>query len=134
MEFKTAQELIDAWDAGETIWSIEMGGLGPGYEQALQVAAIEMTRKAIYFKQCGDKEKDTEVFTMLCDEALKLIDDKLGGLSGAQYGAARYLAWNWITKGPETLYKIYRDAEKEGKENRMIQVSNMWPHITKEGK
>ena len=29
-----AAEQLRRWDAGDSIWTVEMGGLGPGYEQA----------------------------------------------------------------------------------------------------
>ncbi len=31
---ENAKEAVEIWDKGGTLWSIEMGGLGPGYEQA----------------------------------------------------------------------------------------------------
>src|SRR5271166_5092790 len=39
-----AKEQLRRWDNGDSIWSIEMGGFGPGYEQALQICAIEIVR------------------------------------------------------------------------------------------
>jgi len=41
----TAQEALAKWDAGETLTSIEMGGIGPGYEQAIQIAIFEYIRR-----------------------------------------------------------------------------------------
>lgn len=32
---KDAQEWLSRWDEGRSVWSISMGGFGPGYEQAL---------------------------------------------------------------------------------------------------
>lgn len=42
-----AREQLRQWDGGGAIWSIEIGGLGPGYEQAIQVLAIEIVRDEI---------------------------------------------------------------------------------------
>src|SRR6266403_1363829 len=39
-----AAEWLRRWDEGRSVWSIEMGGMGPGYEQAIQVVAAEVVR------------------------------------------------------------------------------------------
>ena len=44
---ETAAEMVETWDTGELVWSISMGGLGPGYEQAIQVLAIELMRDLV---------------------------------------------------------------------------------------
>jgi hypothetical protein len=90
---KTATELVEAWDRGEIVWTISMGGLGPGYEQALQIAAVEFARAGKDMSRTENDKADAERFDGICSEVMKTIDDKLGGLSGAQYGAAKWLAW-----------------------------------------
>lgn len=129
MTHTTVVELLAAWDAGDTIWSIELGGLGPGYEQAIQVAAIEMARKAKDWKPTGDDKADNDSFTALCDEAIKSIDDQLLGLSGAQFGAARWLAHRWIVEGPAHLMERARADKRD-----TIQVSNQWPVVSSRGR
>ena len=127
---KTADELIEAWDRGETILTIEMGGLGPGYEQAIQIAAVAFARVGRSYKPTGDDKADSDAFRVLCDAALKSFDKKIGGMSGAQYGAATWLAWRWCHGGgPEKLIADMRKhaAEKGEKDDRMIQCSRMWP-------
>lgn len=37
-------DLIENWDAGQPCWTVEMGGLGPGYEQVIQIAMVELVR------------------------------------------------------------------------------------------
>src|SRR5690349_6978437 len=37
---KDAAVWVARFDEGRSVWSIEMGGLGPGYEQALQITAV----------------------------------------------------------------------------------------------
>src|SRR5581483_2130454 len=32
-----AADWLARWDAGRAVWSIEMGGLGPGYEQCIHI-------------------------------------------------------------------------------------------------
>lgn len=56
-----AGEQLRRWDSGDPIWTIEMGGMGPGYEQAIQVLAIEIVRDEI------NKPLPTEVQPRLFD-------------------------------------------------------------------
>lgn len=119
---KTAAEQLRRWDAGDPIWSLEMGGLGPGYEQAIQILAIEIVRDYL------DKPLPTkETWSVFGDDTARRVDRKLpdgsyscGGFSGAQVGAAKQLAFHWLKDGPEkTLAEVSQD--------RRIQVSNFWP-------
>ena len=123
---ETVETLIAAWDKGETIWSLELGGLGPGYEQAIQVCAVELARgcKDMTGMKNDDKESTTR-FRAKCDEIIHAIDDKLGGLSGAMVGAAEWLAWQWcFNGGPAALQKRLKER---GESDRAIQVSTAWP-------
>ena len=121
---ETVDGLLAAWDRGETIWSIELGGLGPGYEQAIQVCAVELARacKDMTGLKPDDKES-TERFRAKCDEKIREIDDKLGGLSGAMVDVAQWLAWQWcFNGGPATLQKRLKER---GEDDRVIQVSSV---------
>jgi hypothetical protein len=118
----TAAEWLRRWDAGEGVWTIEMGGLGPGYEQAIQVCVAEIIRDNI------DKPLPEGKFGEWGDATIERVDAKdpetgkykLGGLSGAQVGAAKQLAFHFLANGPaKTLEKVDRD--------RWTQVSNFWP-------
>ncbi len=125
-QHETVQQLIAAWDAGRTIWSLELGGLGPGYEQCIQVAAVEFARACKDLTGMKNDDKDsTERFTAKCEERLREIDDKLGGMSGAQFGAARWLAWQWCFNGGPKEVQIRLKAR--GEDDRAIQVSRDWP-------
>ena len=107
---RDAREQLRRWDAGDTIWTIEMGGLGPGYEQAIQVLAIEIVRDEID-KPLPDKADSNwadATWRRLCNPEL------CGGFSGAQIGAARYLAWNWLKIGPAALCALYDKKEESG--------------------
>ena len=119
---ETAAEQLRKWDAGETIWSISMGGLGPGYEQAIQVLAIEIVRDNIngYVQMCPD---DSPMPKNWGDSTVRRVDRSLGGLSGAQAGAARKLAFEWLRVGPASVH-----ANQE-LNDRHIQVSNRWPKV-----
>lgn len=126
----TVEDMLKQFDAGGTIFTIECGGLGPGYEQALQLAAVEFTRKNHQSPMplTGDDKKDWESWDKKCTEWLfKELDNKLGGLSGAQFGAAKWLSWQWSFRGgPKALCDR---AEAEGMKDRVIQISNHFPHI-----
>lgn len=117
-----AREQLRRWDGGGTIWSIEMGGMGPGYEQAIQVLAIEIVRDLI-------DHQLPQADQSWGDATVKRIDQKqpdgsysCGGFSGAQVGAAKSLALAWLTDGPAALLKKVPD--------RHIQVSAFWPRVT----
>jgi hypothetical protein len=122
----TAADLIAKWDRGETIWSIELGGMGPGYEQAIQVAAVEMAREGLDVPLEGTKEDHGAIWREVCDRAIKRHDEALGGLSGAMYGAAAWLSWRWVHGGGPA--KLIDDTKARGEDDRCIQVSKSWPH------
>jgi hypothetical protein len=104
---KDAADLLSRWDAGRGVWSVAMGGFGPGYEQALQIAAFEVLRHLL---SGGDIE------------AADIVLPRLAylGLSGAQWGAARYLARSFHELGPRRVHEQY-DSD------RHIQVSKFFP-------
>jgi hypothetical protein len=118
-----AREQLRRWDAGEAIWSIEMGGLGPGYEQAIQVCAIEIVRDNI------DVPLPEGNYAGWGDATISRIDKldpetgkySLGGLSGAQVGVAKQLAYHWLKDGPAKV------CELPELKDRHIQVSRTWP-------
>ena len=129
----TTADMLAAWDRGETIWSIEMGGLGPGYEQAIQVAAVEFARATLDYAPPPEdapdfKERLNAEFDALCSGALRGgLDDKLGGITGAMYGAAKHIAWMWKQHGPAGAVEL---ARKQGKQDRVIQVSRKWVGVS----
>lgn len=94
---KDAADLVRKWDADETIWSITLGGFGPGYEQAIHVAAVEFAREGLDVPIEGDRDRFfREGWDEVCTHALERIRPWFTGLSGAQYGAAKWLAWQWV--------------------------------------
>ncbi len=115
---KTAEEQLRRWDSGESIWSIEMGGLGPGYEQAIQVLAVEILRDEIGKPLPGEKAKEWAYSTV------DRVNKDCGGFSGAQVGAARQLAFGWLRDGPAQVCASVPN-------DRHIQVSNFWPLVKK---
>jgi hypothetical protein len=119
-------ELIEAWDRGETITTLTMGGLGPGYEQAIQIAAVEFARATEGLDGTPNSEEASQAFRARCDLALKNHDEKLGGITGAMFEAASWLAWQWRfgTGGPEGLIER---AKERGEEHRIIFASRTFP-------
>lgn len=120
----SVSKMLAMWDAGESIWTIELGGFGPGYEQALQVAAIEMARDNCTAPLPEDSDARNSEWDRLCTETLRKHDQALGGLSGAQFGAARWLAYQWChgAGGPEGLIERAKAADRD-----RILVSKAWP-------
>jgi len=112
-----AKEQLRRWDAGETIWTIEMGGLGPGYEQCIQVLAVEIVRDEL------GKMIPNPAPAKWADRTVSRVNDKCGAFSGAQVGAAKQLAYKWLTIGPAALLAEVDDE-------RHIQASSFWPRAS----
>jgi hypothetical protein len=124
---KNASEWLERWDSGRSVWSLEMGGLGPGYEQCIQITAAEVVRICLArnYDHCKwGVEANWKADRADMDDQLKLVKgwDALG-LSGAQYGGAISLGTHIYRQGPIAVFG--------GKENesRKIQVSKNFPHI-----
>lgn len=109
-----AAEWLRRWDAGQSVWSIEMGGLGPGYEQCIHVTCAEILR---YWLTHGDIGYEETMKHIDQDETVR----KLRGISGAQAGAAYNLAGHLYKHGPA---KVMAD---EAVKDRHIQVSRHFP-------
>ena len=121
-----AAEWLSRWDKNETVWTVEMGGLGPGYEQAIQIAAAEALRFMIGenfdYHKCGDKEeweKDRDRINEMSHEKEGKITDL--GLSGAQWGAAMSLATQLYMRDPWVVF--IDDRIKD----RLVQVQKEFP-------
>lgn len=122
-----AEDWLKRWDEGKSVWSIEMGGLGPGYEQAIQITVAEILRILLekkYDAQAWSEEQ--EIWKLDRDEIEKLGLENTTitnlGLSGAQWGAALSLAACLYRSGPREIM-----ADKAVKD-RHIQVSKNFPH------
>jgi hypothetical protein len=121
-----AADWLRRWDEGKTVWSIEMGGLGPGYEQCIAILTAEILR--IYLDKKYDfdaAEKDELIWNNIRkerDEILfsnKVVSDL--GVSGAQMGAAANLAGHLYRRGPVA---VMNDPEVK---DRHIQISRQFP-------
>jgi nitrogen fixation protein len=129
MYCKDATEWLRRWDSGESVWSVEMGGLGPGYEQAIQITAAEILRdllnRAIYDYRADKWETDEDQWVRDRDCIEKHVCGKDPvkklGLSGAQWGAALSLAINLYRRTPIV---VLTDPAVKGRE---IRVSRTFP-------
>jgi hypothetical protein len=116
-----AAEQLRRWDAGEIVWSVEMGGLGPGYEQVIQICAIEIIRDWLG-KHLPEKISTSD----MASATVERIDYKLPdgswtlGFSGAQVGAAAQIAYKFLSEGPQAALSQVED-------DRRIQVSKNFP-------
>lgn len=116
-ETTSIDDVLAEWDRGGIVWSVEMGGLGPGYEQAIQVLAIELLRD---MKAQPLPLGDT--FGDWGDATVSRINSQCLGFSGAQVGAAKSIAYRIIRDG-------YHAALQSAPDDRRIQISNCWPQV-----
>ena len=119
----TAKEALRRWDANESVFTVEMGGLGPGYEQCIHIVVFELIRTflddpARMVKMEGGQEVWNEEIIY---PEIQRIDREHGiGLSGAQAGAAQGLAYRYLSKG-------YKASINTAPKDRHIQVMKVFP-------
>lgn len=114
-----AQEWLSRWHRGDTVWTVVLGGLGPSYDQCINIAVAEVVRALLVMKPTlvADRmSKDDEArLEKALTEGLKGI-----GLSGAQYGAARGFGFQLYAQGPMKAIQLYP-------EDRHTMASKRWP-------
>ena len=118
-----ATEWLRRWDEGEIVWSVEMGGLGPGYEQAIQNMNAEFVRYALLTNpEFGSMDElEMQGWVDARNQAVLFGDDaplKNGGYSGAQVAAAGNLSGHIYQNWPNCLEDV---------KDRLIQVSKNFP-------
>lgn len=120
-----AADWLKRWDEDKGNWSISMGGIGPGYEQAIQITCAEVLRDMLA-KGYDSSKWDTEDTWKKDLEQIRAAGFKNPkiealGLSGAQWGAAVNLASMFYRKGPRA---VMNDARVK---DRHIQVRRTFP-------
>lgn len=120
-----AADWLKRWDAGDIVWTIEMGGMGPGYEQAIQITVAEVIRYLVDNNVDRATQFEDETWPSLSDAINKAlwaspIINNLG-LSGAQAGAATSLAVGLYRDGPDKVMNT------ESIKDRHIMVSRNFP-------
>ena len=117
------KEAIKKWNEGSAVWTAELGGIGPGYEQAIQILFFEI------MSRWGDNPlpESTEgsypiEFTNHVNEVVNDLDETCFGFSGAQVGAAKSAAWRFMSYG-------YSNMMNELGDSRRILVSRRCPSL-----
>lgn len=111
-------ELIKDWNDGDCVTSMSMGGIGPGYEQAIQILVMQIIEDHMY-----DDVTKLAKAKSFAGKALKK-HDKQCGFSGAQVGAAKNLAYNILKTGHKHLLDEFKEKKLE---ERIIIVSKKFP-------
>ncbi len=127
---ETVADAVAAWDRGDSVFTVEMGGMGPGYEQCIHIAAFEIMRVWDGKFPTGEHWADdlgkdrAEELNAIADAEIKKLNYL--GFSGAQVGAAKSLASCVCRRG-------YRAAMREEEvKDRLIQVSKNFPRAEAE--
>jgi hypothetical protein len=120
---------LDAWDSGCLVPTIEMGGFGPGYEQAIQITTAELLRHMLSTNYDSSKWliPNTDSWKE-DDEALRTFGHsstliKTLGLSGAQWGVALNLATMFYIRGVSAVMNDDRVAD------RYVMMSKGFPSV-----
>lgn len=117
MKFK---EHIEKWDRGEIISTLEMGGVSPGYEQAIQLLVAEILRETLAIEGAELTNDQIEAFCMKANERMTY------GVSGAQAGAAKWCVRNAWDKGSWDAFLDWcrEECENRGEKDRIILTSS----------
>ncbi|MCH8285282.1 hypothetical protein IIB79_01980 [candidate division KSB1 bacterium] len=94
---ETAKLAVEAWDRGERVWTVDMSGMGSGYEGSIQLTMFELLRAfhshpIITNRKEWTEEEGEKAMDDLNKETLKINRKFQLGLSGAQAGEARAAA------------------------------------------
>lgn len=120
-----ATEWLKRWDDGQPVWSISLGGLGPGYEQAIQITVAEVLRHLLERQYDATSWTDSEKWQLDREEieAAGFANPKIDalGLSGAQWGAGLHMAVQLYRRGPRDI------MTDEQVKDRHIQVQRNFP-------
>ena len=114
-EYGTLEDAVKRWEEGGIVWTVELGGLGPGYEQCIQILMFELCSRLVGKKK---EIKTPKAFETLAEPIIDELDQTYG-YSGAQVGVAKNLAYHFITQG-------YNKSIHTMKKDRLIQVDNAW--------
>lgn len=117
---KTWKEAAQNWKDGKIVWSAELGGLGPSYEQCIQILLWEILHT------WGDRPLPTDNGVTYPEEYDQHVDElasrlsKVYGFSGAQVAAAKATAFQFMKYG-------YSEQMAKLPDERWIQVSRKFP-------
>lgn len=120
---KSIEDWLKRWDSGYSVWSVSMGGLGPGYEQAIQIMAVEFVRALVATDYKSTGFNDEAAYKSLKEEFYNSYVVEKIQPSGSQIGAAMNIAMVLYRKGP--VEALTDEAVKD----RLIQVSKYFPQL-----
>jgi hypothetical protein len=121
-EMKTnLSEAIKNWKDGKTVWSAELGGIGPGYEQAIQVLLWEIVSRWDQGEVKDNEKSYPENYNKHVDGVTNELD-KIFGFSGAQVGVAKATAYQFLKYG-------YSEMMNKLPDERWIQVDRHIPNL-----
>lgn len=112
----------EKWARGELIWSAELGGIGPGYEQAIQILLWEILARWPHETLARNPEAKEypKEYSEHVEKVVHELDQSCGGFSGAQVSSAQAAAFQFLVYGyNEMMGKLEKD--------RKILVSKKWP-------
>lgn len=114
-ETKTWKQAAKLWANGEIVGSAELGGIGPGYEQAIQVLLFEIMCRWEGKVPPPNGDRFPDSYNDHVDKVVKELKD--WGFSGAQVGSAKSTAYQF-------MYYGYSEMMNKLSEDRHILVSN----------
>jgi hypothetical protein len=113
----TNEEVIDKWKKGESLFTVELGGLGPSYEQALQNFLFDLfaylVDNKIPIKKLTTGKKYSKIYYDICS---KVTDGR--DLSGAMFDVAKGTAYQFYRYG-------YKEMMNKAPNDRTIQIENI---------
>lgn len=107
-------ELLEKFQKGEKILTIEMGGMGDSYESGIQLTAFEMLRRLVN----ANPSRDEKNYTKESLDPIINCGAYHPGLSGAQFDAAYNVATRFYLIG-------YNASTLEFPEDRKIFFSRI---------
>lgn len=120
---ETCEEALALWDAGEYVWSGEMGGIGPIHEQQIQVMAFECVRYLMDkdMPPVHDTERNIELDKAMIPICIRAaVESGFGPPSNIQAQAAKNIAC--VTKRSG-----WRTAIRSLPPDRRIMVKRTFP-------
>lgn len=115
----TVKDLVQTWDHDGVVQSVEMGGIGPGYEQVIQIIAMELLRD--YAGKTLPDEEDNDGWSEWGESTLTRLEYLHP--SGAQVASAMNLAARILRIG----YGAAIEEIKAIDSTRLIFVSKHFP-------
>ena len=116
---KSWQDAVQTWSKGGILASVELGGIGPGYEQAIQILVFEILGSWSGKGPVVTGGNYSPEYQAHFQTTAKRLN-KVYEFSGAQCGAAKSLAASFINHG-------YRETLDEAGPDRLIMVSGKFP-------